>query len=117
MKTEKAERLLKEWQERLGLQNWRISLKVNCPVEEIGENSGLTEWQEVNQTAMIRICRKEDYGQRVVPFDFEKTLVHELLHLKLCLLTDVDNEFQARYGHMLLDELARAFVDAKRWGK
>ena len=116
MKDEKAQALLKEWQKRLGLQEWRIKLKPNCTIEDMDgeECCGLTAWQEVNQTAMIRIISEKYYGERVVPFDFEKTLVHELLHLKTCLLTDVEDETTARVGHMLIDSLARALVDAKR---
>ena len=117
MKQEKAERLLHEWQNRLGLQSWRIKLKANCTPEETEDNVGLTSWQEVNESAMICIEKEEYYGKRVVPFDFEKTLVHELLHLKLCYFEDVENEFQARYAHTLIDQLARAFVDAKRYEK
>ena len=117
MSKEKAQALLKEWQERLGLQEWRIKLQPNCSPEDMDgeECCGLTHWQEVNRTAMIQIQDKKYYGNRIVPFDFEKTLVHELLHLKMCLITDVEDETTARVGHMLIDSLARAFVDAKRY--
>ena len=52
---------------------------------------------------------------RIVPFDFEKTLVHELLHLKFSLLSTNGDDMQARYVHQLIDEMARSLVDAKRY--
>ena len=56
------------------------------------------------------------YGDRIVPFDWEKTIVHELLHLKTCLISDQWEPLQMRYMHQMIDDLARAFVDAKRCG-
>lgn len=112
---DKGQKLLKEWKDRLGLQDWKIKLKINCGQDDIDENSvGEVEWNETNQSAMICIGREEDYGKRVRPYDFEKTLVHELLHIKTCFLTDTPDETLARVGHQLIDSLARALVDAKR---
>ena len=108
--------LLKEWQTRLGLQDWRIKLVANCKPNEMElENcAGCTDWTESIKTARIEILDKNYYGERIVPFDFEKTLVHELLHLKLCLVSNNVDEIQERYMHQIIDDLARAFVDAKR---
>jgi phage shock protein A len=52
----------------------------------------------------------------MIPFDFEKTLVHELLHLKFSLLADKVEDMQSRYVHQMIDEMARSLVDAKRCG-
>lgn len=108
--------LLNEWQKRLGLQDWRIKLCDNCKPEEmtIQGVAGCTEWTEANKTARIEIIDPQYYGERIVPFDYEKTLVHELLHLKTCLVSDMVYDLQARYMHQMIDDLARAFVDAKR---
>lgn len=111
--------LLEEWQNRLGLTEWRIMLsdKMN-PADMMMEGvAGCTEWTECNKTARIEIEDPEEYGERIVSFDYEKTLVHELLHLKLSLLSDDVPELQARVAHQLIDDLARAFVDAKRFGQ
>ena len=115
MKNNEAQSLLKEWVNRLGLSDWRIKLYPNSTEEETDNAVGSTEWQETIKTARINILDEKYYGDRVVPFDFEKTLVHELLHLKTCLLTDSDNDLQNRIGHMLIDDLARALVSAKRY--
>lgn len=112
----KHKRLLSEWQERLGLQDWRIKLKPKCRPEdmEIENVAGCTAWSESVKTARIEIIDPEYYGERIVPFDFEKTLVHELLHLKLCLVSDGVDAFQERYMHQIIDDLARALVAARR---
>ena len=110
-----ADKLLNEWVKRLHLEDWRIKLNINCTDEDTEGNLGLTAWQEVNRTARINMLDEDLYERsRIVPYDWEKTLVHELLHLKTCLLTDVDDSLQERVGHMLIDDLARALVDAKR---
>lgn len=108
--------LLKEWQARLGLMDWKITLKDNLmPDEMLMENvDGDTEWSEAIKTAKIEILSEQAYGKRIIPFDYEKTLVHELLHLKTCLISDGVDKIQERVAHQLIDDLARAFVDAKR---
>lgn len=118
MMPEKPMALLKEWQKRLGLQELRIKLKPKCKPEEMTLESvaGCTEWGEVVKTARIEILDQEYYGERIVPFDWEKTLVHELLHLKTCLVSDKVDELQERVMHQMIDDLARAFVDARRKG-
>jgi len=113
---ENAKLLLEEWQKRLGLQAWRIKLAPNCRPEEMALEScaGCTEWTESVKTARIEIIDPAYYGERIIPFDFEKTLIHELLHLKTCLVSDGVSELQERYMHQIIDDLARALVDAKR---
>lgn len=112
------EQLLQEWQNRLGLYDWRISLADNCRPEEMTMQgvSGDVDWTESTKTARIEILAEQFCGDRIVPYDWEKTLVHELLHLKLSLVSDMVDDLQARYMHQIIDDLARAFVDAKRSG-
>ena len=114
----KRKSLLAEWQKRLGLQEWRIKLVDKCKPEDmtLDDVAGCTEWSEAIKTARIEIIDPKYYGKRIVPFDYEKTLVHELLHLKTCLVSDAVDDLQARYMHQMIDDLARAFVDAKRCG-
>lgn len=108
--------LLNEWQERLGLQDWRIKLCPKCtPGEMEMENAaGCTIWTESIKSAKIQILNPKYYGDRIVPFDFEKTLVHELLHLKLSLVSSEVDTLQERVTHQMIDDLGRAFVSAKR---
>lgn len=118
MDNKTAGKLLEEWKKRLGLYDWQIELQISCAPDEMEMEDvcGCTAWQEVNKTALVQIVDEKYYGKRIAPYDFEKTLVHELLHLKTCLLSDTDNELQQRVAHQLIDDLARAFVDAKRKG-
>ena len=108
--------LLKEWQKRLSLTEWRVRLVTGCDPEEmaIPDAAGCTSWQESTKTALIQIIDPVYYGKRVIPFDFEETLVHELLHLKTCLFYDEKDELRERIVHQVIDEIARALVDAKR---
>lgn len=113
--------LLQEWKQRLGLQNWQITLTDNVDPEDmtVKDAMGCTSYQEVMRTASIQIINPEKIEETLRPFDYEETLVHELLHLKLGLLergTDWDNKLQLRVLHMIIDDLARALVDAKRFG-
>lgn len=109
-------KLLEYCKGRLGLQDWTIKLTTNCRACDMFlENcAGATEWTETIKSAHIKILDPDEYGDRIVPFDMEKTLVHELLHLKFCLLGESGNDLQDRYVHQLIDDMARALVTAKR---
>ena len=115
----KKQMLLEEWQNRLGLQDWRIKLRGKCKPEDMAiENvAGCTEWNETLKSARIEIIDPAYYGKRIVPFDWEITLVHELLHLKTSFVSDGVGKLQERITHQMIDDLARAFIDAKRSGK
>lgn len=110
--------LLEEWQERLFLQAWRIIIRPKCKPDDMQSNCwGSTEWEEVNKTARIDIVDPECLTDKMIPFDFETVLVHELLHLKFCLLSNETDSMNDRYVHQLIDEMASSLVDAKRYGK
>lgn len=113
--------LLQEWKERLGLENWIITLKYNCKFEDLElENCcGETNWEDTIKTATIKIVSSEEYGKdRLIDYDFEQILVHELLHIKFGLLSftqqDYDGKVVAELRHQLIDDLARALVMARR---
>ena len=116
MKREEQEELLKEWQKRLGLRDWTIKLYPKCKPEEmmIDDAVGVCNWKETNKTATIQILNPKYCEDCIEPMDWEETLVHELLHIKTCLVTDVEDPMTERVGHILINDLARAFVDAKR---
>lgn len=108
--------LLRDWMERLGLQEWRIKLEDCCDPRDMQSQDcfGCTEWSEATKTARIQIIDPDCTGGFVVPFDYEKTLVHELLHLKTCLISDSDDKLQERIAHQLIDDLARTLVQVRR---
>lgn len=115
------EQLLNEWQERLGLNDWAIALRYNCKFSdlELDDCCGETIWETSIKSATIRIVSEEEFGKdRIESFDFEKILVHELLHIKLGLLCFTQETYEgtvtAELRHQILDDLARALVMAKR---
>lgn len=114
------EKLLKEWQNRLGLQDWHIVLREKCRPENMAmeDVAGCTTWTESTKSAVIEILDEQFFpiGCAARPYDFERTLVHELLHCKMSVLSDDDNGVQYRVVHQMIDDLARALVDAKRKG-
>ena len=114
------EKLLEEWQERLGLQDWAITLGYGYKIEELKtDNSNAeTEWALSIKNATIRIVDEKYDKDGSLAFDFEQILVHELLHLKFAIFDVVDNSYESHIvdelRHQLVDDLARALVMAKR---
>lgn len=110
-----ANGLLQKWTKRLGLEGWTIVLALNCQQDEmpISGTCGCASYEEVGRTARISILNPACYGDRIPPFNFEKTLIHELLHLKFALLHDGDGyeSLQYRVLHQCIEDLARAFAE------
>ena len=107
--------LLTKWKDRLCLGDWEIKLIADCVPDELlsADATGEVEYTFVNRSAIIRIIKPEVYGERLRPFDFEKTLVHELLHLRFAVI-DTADEVRDRVQHQLMEDLARAMVYANR---
>lgn len=114
------EKLLEEWQERLGLQDWAIVLCYNCKPDDLKtENTnGETEWILSIKNATIRLLDKKYDNDGTLEYDVEQSLVHELLHIKLGIFdingTDYTGVVVDELRHQLIDDLARALVMAKR---
>lgn len=109
-------KLLSYWKKILKLNDWKIKLVENCCQQDMSSSvdvSGEVEYDDVNSCAVIRMLDKKYYGKRILPYDFEKTLVHELLHIKFWFLDRSDNLLQNREVHKLIDELAVAFVSVR----
>lgn len=105
--------LLEKWKRKLCLQEWRIKLLTRLRPEEMtmDDVAGCTEWSEAIKTARIEIINPACYGDRIVPFDFEETLVHELLHLKFSFWCQNEDDVGDRAMHQMIDDLARAFTE------
>ena len=105
--------LLEKWKRKLCLQEWRIKLLTRLRPEEMtmDDVAGCTEWSESIKTARIEIVDPAYYGDRIVPFNFEKTLVHELLHLKFSFWCQDEYSVADRLMHQYIDDLARAFTE------
>ena len=116
----KEEKLLNEWVERLGLQDWAIALRYDCELEDLNWDNACatTNFESTTKTAIIRMVKPELATGRLLDYDFEQTLVHELMHVKLTLLAiepnSLANSMLELAIHQLVDDLARALVMAKR---
>ena len=108
--------LLEKWKRKLCLQEWRIKLLTRLRPEEmmVRNTAGCTEWSEAIKTARIEIINPACYGDRIVPFDFEKTLVHELLHLKFSFWCQNEDDVSDRVMHQMIDDLARALTEKRK---
>lgn len=111
--TVEEQRLLEKWQKKLCLQEWRIKLVTHLRPEEmtVSNVAGCTDWSESIKTARIEIINPAFYGDRIVPFSFEKTLIHELLHLKFSFWCQDEYSVADRLMHQYIDDLARAFTE------
>lgn len=116
-----ANELLEEWQERLGLMDWCIVLRINVKQDDFeGEEPvvGQTNWQNISKTAVIKVLDEKLYGDRIIKYDFERILLHELLHIKFNILQQDPFNYESRvyddFQHQLLEDLAQALIMAKR---
>lgn len=109
---------MKYWADRLGLGNWYIYFEENCSPNnmKLDACAGEAEWDVTGRNATIRIIDPKDYGDRIVPFDREQTLVHELLHIKFSMLDESGDPLRDKLTHQMIDDLAKALVRAKRDG-
>ena len=110
-----AFKLLKEWQNTLDLNDWTITMDL-LDLEEVGNGKAYqeTEYEESVKAAVIHVARYEqlaDYNKKL--FNFERTLIHELLHIKFCLLDDEENSLQSRVLHQIVDDLSKSFSMTK----
>ena len=111
--------LLNEWTKRLGLDDWFIALKTHVKSDDmtLKDSDGCIDYIETIKAARIQIVDPATRKDALRPFNFEETLVHELLHLKFCLIAEGgnwDNKLQLRVLHQIIDDLSRAFVKMKK---
>ena len=111
--------LMGEWQSILDLDDWTIKLNEDVSPNDMQLQgvSGECAWDEIHKAATINIINEKDYGNRILPFDKEKTLVHELLHIKFCMIDNSGNELFDKMLHQLIEDMAKALVRTKRENK
>ncbi len=73
------------WQQRLKLQDWKISILMSHPGELRASSLGNIRWDATKKSAVIRVLAPAAYhlacGEMLA--DMEFTVVHELIHLEL----------------------------------
>ena len=76
---------LKSWQKRLGMEDWRLSVRL-VRQGELEKNSwGNAEWDPKGKTGTISVLDPADYNLRGADLktDMECTIVHELVHIQV----------------------------------
>jgi hypothetical protein len=76
------------WQQRLKLQDWKITILSVHPTDLRPRTMGNLHWDKDKKTAVIRVLNASDYQMpyRATLNDMEFTIVHELIHLELASL-------------------------------
>ena len=74
-----------QWQKRLNLNDWRISVMVVRQSDLKPKTLGNIHWDGDKKTAVIRVLDPADYKlqKQAMLNDMEFTVVHELIHLEL----------------------------------
>jgi len=107
---------LSEWKERLFLSDWIIkAVLVEESTLEGQPQAGICEFQFNHKSARIEIS-KQNREERIAKCPQEKTLVHELLHLKYNWV-EAPKSYEGVYvdetEHALLEQMAKSLVMAK----
>lgn len=73
------------WQQRLKLDDWKITVIMAHPSDLRPKTLGNIHWDADKKSALIRVLDPSDYkmGCRDMLDDMEFTVVHELIHLEL----------------------------------
>lgn len=115
---EQAYKCLKEWQERLFLQDWIIKINLVEPDEMVMKDvCGENVFQIETKCCVVKILKPEFYGDRIVKYCAEEILIHELLHCKYNWVERDYNSIEVVYfdtlEHSLLEQMAKSLLMAK----
>ena len=110
------QKAMKYWQDELGLNDWIIDLRDNCPVSdfETEDAEGETSWNNVCKTAVIKLISLNEYGKRIIPYIKEQTLIHELLHIKFGVLWESNTDLQNALLHQYIEDLAKSLYEVHK---
>lgn len=108
---DKAVLLLHWWISWLGLDDWTVTLDVVRQFEMPGGQNqiGNCAYNRKKRIAQVLLLDPVDYDDSLLlPFDMEKTLVHELLHV---VVSAVDDAARNDNKDELLDDEIEAGID------
>lgn len=116
MTEEKAKALFDEWVKRLHLEEWDIDFQWRVLEKDMTEpnSTGCTSANVIDRQAIIQMVDPVDFPNSPFTYDYEKTLVHELLHLVFWDMDDTGDKLRDHLTHCMIDRMARALVSAKR---
>lgn len=117
---EQLDKSLKEWQDRLFLNDWTIKAVIEKFSEDEEYFGGECIRLPVEKFALIRInkndCFVELNGIKIAKRPQEMVLVHELLHCKYTFI-EKDSSYESKttyyIEHYLIEEMAKSLIMAK----
>ena len=102
------------WRQRLGLEDWRISVVMAHRADLPSKTMGGIRWDKPTKSAVIWVLDPSEYRLPISEMldDMELTIVHELVHLDLASLP----RGQASRGseEHAVNSIARAMLDLDR---
>lgn len=107
--------LCAEWQKRLRLTDWRVSIKYTRASEGLGENEGRCTWNLHRKEACIEVLDPVDHPtNKAFPCDTEVTVVHELVHLHFAPFDAEEESAESVAQEQAIECIAQALVEAER---
>ena len=102
------------WQQRLKLQDWRISIVMAHPSDLKPKTLGNIHWDADKKSAVLRVLDPSDYRMTCHDMldDMEFTVVHELIHLELSSLPR--SEASRRDEEYAVNQIADALLALDR---
>ena len=102
------------WQQRLKLQDWKISILMAHPTDLKPKTLGNIHWDADKKSAVIRVLDASDYQLACHDMldDMEFTVVHELIHLELSSLPR--SEASRRDEEYAVNQIADALLALDR---
>lgn len=116
MTEQKANELFQKWVKILQLESWDIRFQW-CVRERdmhLRDSLGCVDFIHESRQAIIQMLDPVDFDNDLFTYDYEKTLVHELLHLKFASLDSSGDPLRDKLTHQMVDDLAKSFVSAVR---
>jgi len=109
-------KLFNYWRKKLNLSDWTIKFEFNVDPDDMAIEGacGATSFVESCKSAIVQIVDPNKMEDGIVPFNLEETIVHELLHLKLSLITTGSDAMTERVGHQIIDDLSKSFVATRK---
>ena len=112
MTNEELQALCETWQKRLGLADWTVRARFARQYEmDRSDITGQCRWVLSKREAVINILVEEDYPPSLVePYNLERTLVHELIHLHFAPFWADQDSLEQILQEQAIDALAKALV-------
>lgn len=116
MTEQEATRLFEKWRKILHLEAWDIKFQwcVRGRDMNLQDCMGSTSFLHESHQAIVQMLDPVDFDNDLFSYDYEKTLVHELLHLRFSDLENSGDPLRDKLTHQLIDDLARAFICASK---